>query len=48
MKVYEILSLNHEFLKMLHKFGISSEDSAWLTGYLMRKMVRLFGEPCTR
>ena len=23
-----------------------SEDSAWLTGYLMRKLVRLYGEPC--
>lgn len=24
-----------------------SEDSAWLTGYLMRKLVRLYGEPCS-
>jgi len=23
-----------------------SEDSAWLTGYLMRKAVQLFGTPC--
>lgn len=23
-----------------------SEDSAWLTGYLMRKTVQLIGEPC--
>ena len=24
----------------------TSEDAAWLTGYLMRKVVQIIGEPC--
>lgn len=33
MKVYEILSLNHDFMKMLQKFGISLDDSKWVELY---------------
>lgn len=33
MKVYEILSLNHDFLKMLQKFGISLDDGKWVELY---------------
>ena len=33
MKVYEILSLNHDFLKMLHRFGISTDDCKWVEMY---------------
>lgn len=33
MKVYEILSLNRDFLKLLHKFGITIEDSRWVELY---------------
>ena len=33
MKVYEILSLNRNFIEMLHKFGISIEDGKWIEMY---------------
>ena len=33
MKVYEILSLNHDFLKMLQKFGITLADGKWVELY---------------
>ena len=33
MKVYEILSLNHDCLKMLQKFGISLDDGKWVELY---------------
>ena len=33
MKVYEILSLNHDFMKMLLKFGISLDDGKWVELY---------------
>lgn len=33
MKVYEILSLNPEFLKTLHEFGIRNDDYQWLGMY---------------
>ena len=33
MKVYEILSLNGDFLKMLNKFGISIDDCKWVEMY---------------
>jgi hypothetical protein len=33
MKVYEILSLNPQFLKMLHSFGIKNDDYKYLGMY---------------
>ena len=33
MRVYEILSLNREFLERLNNFGISLDDCCWVSVY---------------
>ena len=33
MRVYEILSLNREFLERLNNFGISLDDCRWVSVY---------------
>lgn len=33
MKVHEFLSLHTDFMKMLHKFGISIDDGKWVELY---------------
>ena len=33
MRVYEILSLNREFLEKLHGFGINLDDCFWVDMY---------------
>lgn len=44
MKVYEILSLNPQFLKMLHKFGIRIDDYQWIDLYREYMQMRDNGE----
>ena len=41
-------TLDHVKTAICLYYGVpfGSEDSAWLTGYLMRKAVQLLGEPC--
>lgn len=40
--------LDHAKASIKDYYGVPErgEDSAWLTGYLMRMLVRLFGVPC--
>ena len=40
--------LDHAKVAICDYYDVSfhSEDAAWLTGYLMRKIVQLLGEPC--
>ena len=40
--------LDHAKASIKDYYGVHErgEDSAWLTGYLMRMLVRLFGVPC--
>ena len=40
--------LDHAKVSICDYYDVSfhGEDSAWLTGYLMRKAVQLLGEPC--
>lgn len=44
MKVYEILSLNPQFLKMLHEFGIRIDDYQWIDLYREYREMRDKGE----
>lgn len=44
MKVYEILSLNPQFLKMLHEFGIRIDDYQWIDLYREYRQMRDNGE----
>ncbi len=44
MKVYEILSLNPQFLKKLHEFGIRIDDYQWIDLYREYREMRDNGE----
>lgn len=44
MKVYEILSLNPQFLKKLHEFGIRIDDYQWIDLYREYREMRDKGE----
>ena len=44
MKVYEILSLNPEFLKRLHDFGIKQDDYQWVELYQDYRRMKRNGE----
>jgi len=44
MKVFEILSLNLGFLKMLHEFGIKHDDYQWVSLYLDYKKMKMRNE----
>ena len=44
MKVYEILSLNSEFLEKLHEFGIKLSDSKHVGMYYEYMLMKRSGE----
>ena len=44
MKVYEILSLNREFLEKLHEFGIKLADSKHVCMYYEYMLMKRSGE----
>ncbi|MBR1448811.1 MAG: hypothetical protein IJ588_08735 [Prevotella sp.] len=43
---HELLDHCQYAIRMYYGVSQGSEDSAWLTGYLMRKAVQQIGEPC--
>lgn len=43
---HEVLDHAKESIKAYYGVPTRSEDSAWLTGYLMRAVVTIFGMPC--
>ena len=43
---HEVLDHAKESIKSYYGVPSRSEDSAWLTGYLMRVVVTIFGMPC--
>lgn len=43
---HELLDHVKTAICLYYDVPFGSEDAAWLTGYLMRKAVRLLGEPC--
>jgi hypothetical protein len=45
---HELLDHAKEDIKAYYDVPARSEGSAWLTGFLMRRMVQLFGVPCKR
>ncbi len=44
MKVYEILSLNRNFLEKLHEFGINMSDVRWIDMYFEYARMKHRGE----
>lgn len=44
MKVFEILSLNPEFLKRLHELGIRQDDYQWIGLYREYRQMKDAGE----
>lgn len=44
MKVFEILSLNREFLDRLNSFGINPDDYKWTELYLDFKKMKEYGD----
>ena len=43
---HELLDHCQHAIRMYYDVADGTEDSAWLTGYLMRKAVQQIGEPC--
>ena len=43
---HELLDHCQYAVRMYYDVGEGTEDSAWLTGYMMRKAVQQIGEPC--